>query len=148
MEAKRTVKELTLSEAINEAKLKGFGNMPWWFGIPKANRFHTGDVVYNMETDKFGIFLAPTRKEGLARIRLIKANSKTEAYTRDWFVSLTNLALVKHGDTIKRGFSETDNEFVRRAVKQKKDKAPRKRRTKAEMQAAREVEAALLAKAE
>lgn len=149
MEAKRIVKEQTLQEAIDEAKLKGFSNMPWWFGIPKANRFHTGDVVYNQETDKFCIFLAPTRKEGKARVRLIKDGKKNETYTRDWFVDVANLTLVKHGDTFKRGFGETDTEYIRRTVRHRaKSATPRKRRTKAEMAEARALEAALLQKAE
>ncbi len=50
-------------------------------------------------------------------MRLFKVASKENVYTRDWFVPYNALALVKRESTVKRGFVETEREYVRRAGK-------------------------------
>lgn len=106
-----------LGQALIDAERRGFEDMPWYFDIPKKERLHTRDVVYDVDLDRFGIFVSPARKFNLARVRLLKVASKEDVYTRDWFVPYESLALVKRGDNIKRGFVETDREYVRRAGK-------------------------------
>lgn len=106
-----------LEQSLQEAERRGFEDMPWYFDIPKKERLRTRDIVYNVDLDRFGIFVAPARKYNLARMRLLKVGSKEDVYTRDWFVPYESLALVKRSDNIKRGFVETDREYVRRAGK-------------------------------
>lgn len=106
-----------LEGLIAEVQRKGFEDMPWWFDVPKKERLRSGDVIYHMGLDRFGIFISPARKHDLVRIRLLKVSSKVAVYTRDWFVPFESLILVKRDDSIKRGFVETDHEYVRRAGK-------------------------------
>lgn len=106
-----------ITDIINE-----FGGrndrIAWWTSIPKRDRFKTGDILYLVDTDRFGIFIQPSKKEGLVRTRLFKLGSKNETYNRDWYVDFEKLTLVKRGSSIKREFIETEKEYVKRAGKQ------------------------------
>ena len=103
-----------IKEILSEVDINGFKTIIWWMLLPKRERFELGDILYHMKFDRFGLFMQPARKENLIRMRLFKLSSKTKLYTRDWFIGFEDVILVKRGDHIKRGFAETDIEFVKR----------------------------------
>jgi hypothetical protein len=101
---------------------KDYKKIVWWASVPKRDRLKTADIVYHSELDRFGIFIQPSKKEGLVRTRLFKLGSRTETYTRDWYLGFEDLVLVKRGDTVKREFIETEREYLKRAGKQIRNK--------------------------
>jgi hypothetical protein len=107
-----------IARAINDVDDKKFKNSAWWVSIPKRDRFKAGDIIYHVNLDRFGIFIQPCRKEGLVRLRLFKLRSKTETYTRDWYLDFDDVMLVKRGKYVKPGFVETPDEFAKRAGRQ------------------------------
>jgi hypothetical protein len=98
-----------------DANQRSLYDLDWWFQIPKKERFRPGDVIYDTAMDRFGLVIHPARKIGLMRVRLLKVGSKTELYTRDWFLKLDNLTLVKRSDKLQKGFAETEDEYLRRS---------------------------------
>jgi hypothetical protein len=109
----------TISEILSEVDQNAFKNIAWWMSLPKRERYTPGDILYHIKFDRFGMFVQPARKEGLIRMRLFKLGSKTEVYTRDWFIDFEDVVLVKRGDHIKRGFAETEVEYVKRVGRNK-----------------------------
>lgn len=89
----------------------------WFKAIPKKYQLQPGDIVYNYEMDRFGVFVSPSYKDGLARTRLFKIASKTQVYVRDWFINYDALILVKRKGKVRSEFIETEDEFARRAGK-------------------------------
>lgn len=108
-----------IKEILAENGGKKYNDIAWWLTIPKRDRFNAGDIVYHLELDRFAVFMQPSRKEGLVRTRILRLGSKSEVYTRDWYMNFEDLTLAKRGTTVKRGFIETEVEFLKRAGKTK-----------------------------
>lgn len=103
-----------ITSDVDQRKNKKIG---WWNNLPKKEQFKAGDIVFDISTGHFGIFVEPARKEGLVKIRLFKLGSKKDVYTRDWYLEFDNIQLAKRGQSIKRGFSENDHTFLIRGRK-------------------------------
>jgi hypothetical protein len=101
-----------VDEVVDETDHKKIKKIEWWNGLPRKERFKTGDIVYDTSTDHFGIFVEPAKKEGLIKLRLFKLGTKHDVYTRDWYLEFDNIQLVKRGVNIKRGFIENENMFL------------------------------------
>lgn len=122
LENEQDEEEETLEEIINAIKddpgiEEKIDRIAWWREVPRDKKYDPGDVIYNKESDRFGIFVLPAYKEGLARVKVFKIGTKNQLYSRDWFVGLDDLILVKRGSRVKRGFIETKKEFTKRAGK-------------------------------
>jgi len=118
------VEEL-IDEIIKDVDPKKSKKISWWASLPKKERFNSGDIVYDTSIKHFSIFVEPAKKEGLVKLRLFKLGTKFDVYTRDWYLEFDNIQLVKRGEQMKRGFAESENEFLlkgRPIVKIKEEK--------------------------
>lgn len=104
-------------KVIEDLDMSKINRVEWFKVVPRKYQLQPGDIVYNYEVDRFGVFISPSYKDGLARTRLFKIGSKDELYARDWFVNYDSLILVKRKDRVRGEFIETDSEFARRAGK-------------------------------
>ncbi len=101
-------------EIIEDVDLKNWKNLEWWMNIPSKDRFKVGDIIFINNLKKFGIFIEPARKEGLIKLRLFKKRTKVDVYSRDWYLDFYSIDLVKRGSKVKRGYIETEEEFIKR----------------------------------
>ena len=99
-----------ISQHVDNNKIE---KITWWNNIPKKERFILGDIIYCDRIDKFGVFAGPSRKEGLIKLRPFKYKTKDNIHNRDWYLSFEEVVLVKRYDKLKRGFFETEKQFLR-----------------------------------
>jgi hypothetical protein len=113
----KSLKEViaTHIQGVNPDEIR---DLEWYKEIPYRYRLKPGDIVYNTNHDRFGIFIQPsTNRAGLGKVRFFKIGTKYETYTRDWYLDYRNLVLVKRKDKLQSGFVETKQEFFKRAGK-------------------------------
>lgn len=116
VEESEEVMQLLIDEVISDVDKNKYKDYEWWNAIPRRDRYRQGDIIFNDRIERFGIFVAAARKEGLIRMRLFKRNTKFRVYTRDWFVDFNETVLVRRrkSKNIQRGFVNTSKEFLER----------------------------------
>lgn len=108
--------EELVSSVVDNVDPSKYKKTEWWNALRRGDKFFQGDIVFNEEIERFGIFVAPALKENLIRVRLFKRNTKYDIYTRDWFVDYDKTTLVKRrtSDNVQKGFVDTNKEFLER----------------------------------
>ena len=106
--------ELLVNSVIDEVKNERFNDIDWWSSMPLRKKFRPGDIVFNNEYERFGIFLAPALKENLIKVFLFKKNTKFAVYNREWYIGFDETFLVKRrkSEKIMKGFIDTPQEFI------------------------------------
>lgn len=80
----------------------------WW-----NDRINTGDTVYIKSRKKFGIFMGPSFKQGLLKIRLLKTGDKNEVYTRNWVLPENDVEIVKSNNKTHKKYIEHNNSSIK-----------------------------------
>lgn len=85
----------------------------WWKMLTKKDRYQIGDVVLLNDSNKYAVFCGPAKKEGLVKLNIIKKRLSKGFYSRNWYVSLDDIELVRRKDRITSNFICTNDRIYK-----------------------------------